>query len=1407
MLAILPTIVLASSDGDLQPEGDQIIEQVVDDQSDQNGLDQSNPDQSNPGEANLGEANPDQSDPDGLLSDDSSDDSATTGDVSADDLLGEAGKTIADAVSSAGNQDKSNQTNLTSDEPADASLLPLASPEDLEPATEGITPLDLSDEGWIRYTGTYSLQMSSFAITINNNLTGWLGCAGGSYPRLYSASYYIRYNDGQRTADITYGYIRNSMSTSKFYVLVYNGSTFMYHDIGISEIESVWMKQVSPGYTALLLQGKYTGSGLNLDVRVTMTPNYKGTVQYDWQITNLGASNISVGAVFMIDTELEGEDYVPVYSAGTNNGMYIDKSNGFARVYFPIVAESAGGPYDYAAGNWAAAIDSWGKITAVFGSNLNIIKSRDVPHNVGDVLVTGVDSAVFFRYTPSSLLSGETRAFAYRVSLGEPDDIIIDPEIYTVSFNSAGGSAVPSQSVEEGSLATEPTPPTRTGYSFAGWRLNGVPYNFASPVTGDITLVAAWNINTYTVNFDSAGGSAVASQTVEHGALATQPTPPTRTGYSFAGWRLSGVPYVFTTPVTSSFTLTATWTINTYTVSFDSAGGSAVASQTVEHGALASTPTPPTRTGYGFTGWTLAGVAYNFSTPVTGNITLIATWGINTYTVSFDSAGGSAVASQTVEHGALATQPTAPTRTGYGFSGWTLSGAAYSFATPVTGSITLVATWTINTYTVSFDSAGGSAVASQTVEHGALATQPTAPTRTGYGFSGWTLAGSAYNFATPVTGSITLVATWTINTYTVSFDSAGGSAVAPQTVEHGALATQPTAPTRTGYGFSGWTLSGSAYNFATPVTGNITLVATWTINTYTVSFDSAGGSAVASQTVEHGALATQPAAPTRTGYGFSGWTLSGSAYSFATPVTGNITLVATWTINLYTVSFDSAGGSAVASQTVEHGALATQPATPTRTGYGFTGWTLAGSAYNFATPVTGSITLTATWTINLYTVSFDSAGGSAVASQTVEHGALATQPATPTRTGYSFIGWTLSSASYSFSTPVTASITLTASWTINIYTVSFDSAGGSAVASQSIEHGSLASTPTPPTRTGYGFAGWTLGGTSYDFATPITGDITLTAVWNINIYTVSFDSAGGSAVVSQSVEHGSLATEPSSPTRIGNGFINWTLGGLPYDFATPVTGNIILLADWAINVYTVSFDSAGGSDVVAQSVEHGSLASEPTSPTRVGNGFAGWTLEGLPYDFATQVIEDITLTAAWVLNSYTVNFDSTGGSSVDSQPVDHGDQATEPIEPTRTGYTFMGWMIEESSYDFTTSVTGDITLTAIWQINSYKVNFDSTGGSKVNDQSVEYLSLATEPSNPAKAGFIFKGWLLDGKLYDFVTPVDADIILVAAWEPLPVIIPKTGDSPLLALSALVLMMLGFAMLASRVSRYGRKSLN
>ena len=207
--------------------------------------------------------------------------------------------------------------------------------------------------------------------------------------------------------------------------------------------------------------------------------------------------------------------------------------------------------------------------------------------------------------------------------------------------------------------------------------------------------------------------------------------------------------------------------VETCTVTYKPNGGSlsGESTQTVAKGETVTVLDAPTREGYTFTGWKASGsesYAAGALLTVTENITLVAQWEAKTYTVTFDSNGGSAVSSQSVKYGEKAVKPeTDPSKEGNDFIGWNLDDAAYDFSTPVTENITLVAQWEAKTYTVTFDSNGGSAVSSQSVKYGEKAVKPeTDPSKEGNDFTGWNLGDAAYDFNTPVTKDITLVAQW-----------------------------------------------------------------------------------------------------------------------------------------------------------------------------------------------------------------------------------------------------------------------------------------------------------------------------------------------------------------------------------------------------------------------------------------------------------------------------------------------------------------------------------------------------------------------------------------------------------------------------------------------------------------------
>ena len=466
-------------------------------------------------------------------------------------------------------------------------------------------------------------------------------------------------------------------------------------------------------------------------------------------------------------------------------------------------------------------------------------------------------------------------------------------EEYTVTFNAYGGFPTPDeQHVKSGEKAVLPVAPTLKGYTFAFWYLgedeqNATAYDFDTPVTGDITLTAKWNINKYTVTFDSYGGTPVPpAQKVEYGLTATKPDDPTLKGHTFAFWYLgedeqTATAYNFGTPVTENITLTAKWNINKYTVTFDSNGGTPVPpAQKVEYGLTAAEPTSaPTKTGYTFDGWYLGDEKYDFSDAVEQDITLKAQWTLNTYNIASTlrvnngepvkdegktyswtyRCGGKY--GETIDYqqmiGALKARALKADKANEPcdaeiklcFPGSTDSfsdaiktygqdGANWQAANNNTAYIRGYAT---TSYEVIFNSDGGSDVVTQIVKYGEKAEAPEAPTMKGYNFLGWfDKDGNPFNFDTEITHKTELTARWEKKTYTVTFDPNGGE-VEPtsKTVTFDAAYGDLPTPTRAHHTFKGWYLGTDKVTEATIVktAENHTLRAAWSRGYYALTIN------------------------------------------------------------------------------------------------------------------------------------------------------------------------------------------------------------------------------------------------------------------------------------------------------------------------------------------------------------------------------------------------------------------------------------------------------------------------------------------------------------------------------------------------------------------------------------------
>ena len=194
----------------------------------------------------------------------------------------------------------------------------------------------------------------------------------------------------------------------------------------------------------------------------------------------------------------------------------------------------------------------------------------------------------------------------------------------------------------------------------------------------------------------------------------------------------------------------------------------------------------------------------------------------------------------------------------------------------------------------------------------------------------------------------------------------------------------------------------------------------------------------------------------------------------------------------------------------------------------------------------------------------------------------------------------------------------------------------------------------------------------------------------IGAYTVTFQSEGGSEVASQ-IRANTPADQPADPTKEGYTFIGWYNGESEWNFKTPVTADLTLTAKWQINQYTITFDTAGGSEVPSITQDYGTAITAPANPTKTGYTFAGWD-KTIP---TTMPAGDMTITARWQVNQYTITFKPENGGQDIVIKQDYGTAITAPANPTKTGYTFAGWDKTIPS----TMPAGDMTITARWTEN------------------------------------------------------------------------------------------------------------
>ena len=483
---------------------------------------------------------------------------------------------------------------------------------------------------------------------------------------------------------------------------------------------------------------------------------------------------------------------------------------------------------------------------------------------------------------------------------------------------------------------------------------------------------------------------------------------------------------------------------------------------------------------------------------------------------------------------------------------------------------------------------------------------------------------------------------------------------------------------------------------------------------------------------------------------------------------------------LYTVTMDTAGGDPIRpiQYTVESEAF--QLPTPVRTGYIFLGWTGEGitepqKTIEIPQGSTGDRTYTANWQVIEYTIITLLEGGNAGSSQvyfyTVEQ--TVTLP-TPTRTGYTFLGWTgegITTPQPNVTIPKgsTGDKTYIENWELTEYNITMDLSGGSGqekvVYTMTDEDFEL---PTP-TRNGYEFVGWTGEGittpqTEVIIPTGSTGNRTYTANWKVIEYTITLDTNGGPAVspIKYTVEDS--FTLPYL-LRTGYEFVGWTLDGSGMIPAMPLiiyhgtTGDLRYKAEWRLAEYTITMDLDGGSgqEKVVYTITDEEF--ELPTPTRNGYEFVGWTGERITTPQTSVKIPkgstgNKAYTANWKVIRYTITLVTNGGAVIASIRYTVEDSVTLPIPPDRPGYEFSGWVLDGSGQFPSTPMiipkgsTGDRIYKAEWRVATYTITYVSHGKAynwvqyTINNQ--VYFGTPEEDPSYYLPGYTFVGWKIDG---------------------------------------------------------------
>lgn len=1043
-----------------------------------------------------------------------------------------------------------------------------------------------------------------------------------------------------------------------------------------------------------------------------------------------------------------------------------------------------------ASADTGGTISPSGNVIVAHGANQTFNITPIEGYDIADVLVDGSSVGALASYTFNSVNTGHTIAASFA------------KKTYTITATAgANGSITPSgaQSVDHGSSITFTILPSG-GYHIASVEVDGISvgvpssYTFNSVSAGH-TIHAEFALTPPTIHTisASAGANGAISPTGNVNVVAGGNitfTITANTGYHIDDVLVNGTSvgnvstYQFTN-VLASHTIAATFAINTYTLTYAAGANGSIsgtASQTVNHGANGAAVTAVPSTGYHFVQWS-DGSNINPRTDanVTSNVNVTAQFALNSYTISVSAIpalGGNVTGGGVYDHNAAVTV-VASAQANYQFANWTESGATVSTSASYTfnasANRTLVANFIEEgQYTVTIARipvAGGTVTGGCSYYAGDQVTLNATP-GTGYNFTGWTgyltETSSPHTFTMPAQ-NVEIDANFTLKTYTISATATSGGTITPSgnvQVTHGGSQTF-TIATGAGHSLTDVQVDGVSEGAITSrtftnVSSSRTIHAVFTPYTYTLVYSAGANGSIsgtATQTVNYSGNGTAVTAVPATGYRFVQWSDGITANPRTdTNVMADITVTAQFAINTYPVTFSVTGtngtlaasvdGSAITSgAVVEHGKSVVFTATPAK-GYRVKAWTLNSTVISGNTTNTYTLsslasapTVTVEFEVITYTITYTAGTGGSITGtnpQTVNHGANGTAVTAVPNVGYHFVKWSdeVTTATRTDAN-VTANITVTAQFAINTYTLTYAAGTGGSITGtspQTVNHGASGTAVTAVPNTGYHFVKW-----SDDVTTAsrtdanVTANITVTAQFAINAYTLTYTAGAGGTITGtspQTVNHGANGTAVTAVPNTGYHFVKWS-----DDLITAtrtdvnVTANITVEAQFSINTYMLTLEVSpdnSGTVTGAGTYQEGHNVTI-TATAAEGYQFLNWRYEGAVISDQTTFTyvmpaQNVTLVAHFVEESaetYTLTLVANpinGGLVIGGGEFAEGDLVTVAAQPN-DGYIFVNWIDSQGNVISSTTIfiytmpAADVTLTAnfeVEQLETFIVTFTVT---------------------------------------------------------------------------------------------------